>query len=98
MPAKRKGKAVLVTTAHRGVFFGYLVGQPSKEKTRLRECRNCIYWDAGIKGFVGLATEGPGDKCRIGPPAPEATLYDVTSVITVSDAAAKRWEDAPWGR
>lgn len=35
--------ALLVTTAHKGVFFGY--GQPTNEKTiRLTKARMAVYW------------------------------------------------------
>ncbi len=91
-----KGKAVLVTTEHRGVFFGYLVGEPAKKMIQLKSARNCVYWDAGTRGFMGLAVYGPGDKCRVGFAAPEITLYDITSVTTVEKAAIARWENAPW--
>lgn len=91
-----KKKPVLVTTEHRGVFFGYLVGTPTKEKVKLANARNCVYWDTGTRGFLGLASDGPGDKCRIGFAVPEITLYDITSVVTVDAKAAEKWEAAPW--
>lgn len=87
---------VLITTAHRGVFFGELVGEPTKEKVTLRECRNCVSWDVGIKGFLGLAIDGPSDKCRVGPAAHEMTLYDITSVAKVTEKAVRRWQSEPW--
>ena len=92
-----KGRAVLVTTAHRGVFFGRLVGEPSKEKVLLTDARNCVYWDTGTRGFLGLASEGPGKGCKVGPAAVEITLWDITSVVVCSDAAIAAWESAPWG-
>ena len=54
----RKGKAVLVTTAHRGVFFGYAT-ETDGATIKLRAARNCIYWPAEQKGFLGLASNGP---------------------------------------
>ena len=87
---------VLVTTQHRGVFFGYLDGDASKERTRLTESRNVVYWSADVKGFMGLAASGPTKGCRIGPAVPRVTLFDVTSVVECSEDAAKRFADAPW--
>lgn len=88
------GRPVLVTTAHRGVFFGY--AQSTSGRTiKLRRARNAIYWDAECKGFLGLASVGPIGKSRVGPPA-DIELRDITSVSEVSPAAAIVWESAPW--
>jgi hypothetical protein len=90
------GGAVLVTTAHKGVFFGYLDG-PSNEKTiKLRKVRNCLYWPATVKGFIGLATAGPLAGSRVGPAADWAVLHDITGVFEVTVEAVGRWEAAPW--
>lgn len=92
-------RAVLVTTKHRGVFFGFLIGEPEKEQVKLRACRNVVYWDTGTRGFVGLAATGPTNGCRVTKPAgDESVLFDITSVLAVTDEAAKRFEDAPWSR
>jgi Domain of unknown function (DUF6948) len=87
-------RAVLVTTAHRGVFFGYA------EKTdgatiKLRAARNCIYWPAMNKGFMGLASMGPVSGARIGPAA-DIELRDITAVVECTPAAVEAWEKAPW--
>ena len=94
--SKSKGRAVLVTTAHRGVFFGYAV-RTSGSTIKLRAARNCIYWPTENKGFLGLASDGPASGARIGPAA-DIELRDITCVAEVTDEAAKRWEAAPWSR
>jgi hypothetical protein len=93
---KNKGNIPLVvTTAHRGVFFGY--GKPIQNKTiRLENARMCVKWSENMKGVVGLAAYGPGRGCRIGPAAPAITLQDVTSVMEVSEQAEKAWLAQPW--
>lgn len=86
---------VLVTTAHRGVFFGWL--DPAESNARsiwLDKCRNCIFWAASVGGFLGLAKTGPDDQCRIGAEAPRVLLHDITSVSMVTDAAAEAWAKA----
>jgi len=93
---KQKDRAVLVTTAHRGVFFGY-ASKTDGPTIKLRAARNCIYWTTAEKGFLGLASGGPGSGCKIGPAA-DIELRDITCVAEVTDAAAKRWEEAPWSR
>lgn len=92
-------KPVLVTTKHRGVFFGYLESEELNgcpEKIELSKCRNCLYWSRDVKGFIGLATSGPSGDCRIGPAVERITLFDVTSICEVSTDAAQKWEAAPW--
>lgn len=91
-------QAVLVTTEHRGVFFGYaddLTNAP--EKIVLTKMRNCIQW-RGLKGFLDLTTTGPTSACRVGPAAAEGTLYKITGVWRVEPEAVKAWEAAPWSR
>lgn len=93
--ADAKRKPVLVTTAHRGVFFGYMSGKPDKTVTLVR-ARCCIYWPAGTMGFLGLASDGPQKGSKIGPAVSTLTLYDVTSISAVEPAAVEAWEKAPW--
>lgn len=90
------GQPVLVTTAHRGVFFGYLVGEPAKEKVLLKRARNCAYWSQDLRGFLGLAATGPGKDSKVGPAVGELTVFDVTSVSEVEAAAVAKWEAGPW--
>lgn len=88
---------VLVTTEHRGVFFGYLGSRKaSKKEVTLEQCRNCGYWSTAMNGFLGLATKGPDDDCRVGPPADKVRIFDITSVTEVSPEAVEKWESATW--
>lgn len=92
---KNKNIPLLVTTAHRGVFFGY--AQPTENKTiQLEQARMCVFWSADMKGVFGLATIGPSKTCKIGPAVPALTLQDVTSVTEVSQEAAAQWEKGHW--
>lgn len=91
---KEKRRAVLVTTVHRGVFFGY-ADKTGGETIKLSQARNCLYWDASVKGFVGLAATGPSASCRVGPAA-DIELRNVTCVVEVSPEAVKKWEASPW--
>lgn len=89
-------RPVLVTTEHRGVFFGY-ASDTSGDVITLRRARCCIQW-RGIKGFLALATEGPGKECRVGPAADSLELRDITSVAACTPTAVTAWEAAPWAR
>ncbi len=87
-------RAVVVTTAHRGVFFGY-TDDTSGEIISLRAARNCLYWAVDQKGFVGLAAIGPTKGARVGPAA-DMELRDITSVAACTPEAIVAWERAPW--
>jgi hypothetical protein len=90
-PAERP---VIVTTAHRGVFFGYAKNTDG-DVIHLRAARLCIYWSLDVKGFMGLAATGPTSSCRIGPRA-DIELRAVTAVLEVTGHAVSAWEAAPW--
>ena len=85
---------VLVTTAHRGVFFGY-ADQVDGETITLERARLCLYWSRDVRGFMGLAATGPTAGCRIGPAA-DIALRNITAVLTVTPGAVAAWERAPW--
>lgn len=92
--SEKTERPILVTTAHRGVFFGYATDTYG-ETISLKRARNCIYWSRAVKGFLGLAATGPDVDCRIGPAA-DITLHAVTCVAEVTPEACDRWEAAPW--
>lgn len=90
--------AVLITTIHRGVFFGYAkepdIDHVSTTKAlKVTAARNCLRWSSALGGFLGLANLGPDAECKIGPRA-NLTILDITSVAEVSPAAVDRWEGA----
>jgi hypothetical protein len=89
-----KERPVIVTTAHRGVFFGYAT-KTVGDVINLKRARLCVYWSADCKGFMGLAASGPTSTCRIGPPA-DIELRAVTAVLEVTRGAVAAWEKAPW--
>ena len=93
MPKKAE-RAVVVPTAHRGVFFGYLSGDAG-QTLKLRAARLCVYWSTDLRGFMGLASSGPSMNCKIGPAA-DIELRDITSVVECSPEAVAKWETAPW--
>lgn len=92
--ANGKELPVLVTTAHRGVFFGYATETNSKTIS-LRAARNCLSWPSNVGGFVGLAATGPNSQTKIGPSA-DMTLHDVTAVLKCTPEAEKAWLAANW--
>jgi len=87
---------VLVSDAHRGVFFGYASGNLNVKSIRIEKARMVVYWSQDVHGYSGLAANGPTDGCRIGPPIPAITIQDVVSVSELSDTAVLAFERAPW--
>lgn len=94
---KTEKKAVVVTTKHRGVFFGY-VADDSKAPAQitLTGVRNCVYWPATVRGFLGLSVSGPLQGSRVGPSAPEMVVYDLTGIVSCTPEAVKAWETIQW--
>ncbi len=85
---------VVVTTEHRGVFFGYAT-DTSGDVIHLRAARNCVYWSHGVRGFMGLAATGPDKQSKVGPAA-DIEVRKITSVIKCTPEAVAAWESAPW--
>lgn len=97
MPSKKQ-IPVVVTTEHRGVFFGH-IDPASREETALtiKDAQMCVYWSEGVGGVVGLAATGPDSRCRITRPAPSITAQKVTAVMEATPEAVKAWQSRPWG-
>lgn len=93
-PEEKPLRPVLVTTEHRGVFFGY--AREFGPTMRLEDAQLAVLWDCDTHGFEGLAHTGPNGNCRIGPPATAEMLTGVTGVFAVTEQAAERWKAQPW--
>lgn len=94
--AERK---VVVTTDkdRRGVFFGTLESwDAAKQTCSITNARMCVYWSQSTKGVLGLASNGPQSGSRVTPPIPRIELNGVTSVMDITDDAAKQWEKGIW--
>ncbi|MCB2107008.1 MAG: hypothetical protein KDE14_04870 [Rhodobacteraceae bacterium] len=90
-----KERAVVVTTQHRGIFFGYTTDPDDAAVIHLRAGRNVLKWSGSCHGFMGLANMGPVNDSRVGPPA-DIAIRDITSMALCTDEAVKVWESAPW--
>jgi hypothetical protein len=94
-----KGRAVVITTEWRGVFFGYVADDSdAPTKIVLTDARMCNYWSRDVKGVLGLAANGPTQGCRIGPKVPSFEAWKITAIINCTDNAVTAWEGAPWGQ
>lgn len=93
MAARTKSveRPVLVTTSHRGVFFGYAT-DTTGETINLRAAKMAIYWGT-TRGVQELAHSGPTSKSRVSLPS-DIEIRGVTMVSEVTPEAAKKWEAA----
>lgn len=92
------GRAVVVTTEYKGVFFGLVVDESkAPNQITLSGVRNCVYWPESVRGFLGLAVSGPTKGSKVGPAAAVSTLYKLTGVFDCSPAAIQAWNEAAWG-
>ena len=90
------GVPVVVTTAHRGVFFGFLAGGRTAKVVDLASAQMCVYWSGDVRGVLGLASHGPSPDCKVTRPVPRITLQDVTAVMDATAEAVVAWQGRPW--
>jgi len=93
MATTKKTREVLVTTSHRGVFFGTLTSQKDTSNGTtvvLKDARCALRWHT-TGGFLELAEFGPNKNSKIGATAPTLELEKVTSIADVTPKAAKAW-------
>lgn len=90
-------KPVVITTEHRGVFFGYVEDDSnSPSEITLSNCRMCVYWSVETKGVLGLASNGPKEGCKITHSVPQMKAYKVTAILDCTPEAAEAWEKSLW--
>ena len=89
---KAKARPVIVTTEHRGVFFGY-ADDTRGATIDLQNARMAIRFGT-TKGLMELAETGPTASSKISARAPKIEIRKITAVIEVSAAAAEAWERA----
>ncbi len=89
-------RAVVVSTANRGIFVGYTTDAAGADVVRLVRARMIVYYTAETRGFMGIASRGVGKGSRVSPAVPAITLRNVTAVVDASEAAVAAWEAEPW--
>jgi len=87
----------LITTSHRGVFYGHLDSHDIASGTAvLRDARMVVYWPAECRGVLGLAQGGPKKGARITPPVDRIELSHVDAVIDCPAETNSIWEEEWW--
>ena len=85
-------RPVIVTTEHRGVFFGY-AADTSGTEIKLDNARMAIAFGT-TRGILELAETGQTGRSKISARAPSIDVRKVTAVIEVAPAAVEAWEKA----
>lgn len=88
-------KKVLITTLHKGVFYGEIDADAdltAKTLTDIKNARMAIYWGTS-KGVMQLAETGPTSSSRISAKCDIPVLHDVTGVFAVTEQAATVWNN-----
>ena len=85
-------KAVIITTEHRGVFYGFIENdQDVNARTMpLKNAKMAIKWGTD-KGVMQLARTGPTNRSKISAEADIPALHDITAVFVVTEEAQKQW-------
>jgi hypothetical protein len=93
-----KSTAVVVTTEHKGVFFGFAEEPTTAGDTtvELADAQMCVYWSDSVRGILGLAATGPDKRCKITPVVPRIQLDKVTAIIQATPEAVAAWQSKPW--
>ena len=90
MPCKKE-RAVIVTTSHRGTFYGMTYDSiENADMFRLRNARCVIRWGT-TGGFNELAATGPTGSTKASPMA-DMEINAVTCVLDVSEIAKAKWD------
>lgn len=82
-------RPVIVTTEHRGVFFGY-ASETSGDTIQLTKARMAIAFGT-TRGLLELAETGPTSRSKISARS-DIEVRKVTAVLEVTPAAAEQWE------
>jgi hypothetical protein len=86
-------KKIIITTAHKGVWYAEVEegkDLTAETLTDLKNCRMAIYWGT-TKGIHELCATGPTASSRISVAADIPVLHKVTGVFAVTDIAAEAW-------
>lgn len=89
------GRQVIVSTNFGAILYGvvkdYIENPGVGASVTFTHCRQVLYWDDTVRGFPGLAANGPSDACTFGAVAFDATFITVNSILPCTPAACKVW-------
>lgn len=86
-------QSILITTKHRGVFFGQVEDGKDLTPTTLTDIKNArmaIRWRTK-NGVMELCEAGPNLHTKVGDKADINVLHDITAIFHVTEEAAEKW-------
>jgi hypothetical protein len=91
----------LILTSTRGVYAGLVDLQQADGDTirDVEKLRHVYYWAShggADDGVYALATLGPAEGSKVGPPVDVPLLRNVEKIVRIEAAAAPAWERASW--
>jgi small nuclear ribonucleoprotein (snRNP)-like protein len=87
----KNSKSVIVTTEHRGVFYGKLKSYDEDRRAAVLDNALMIIHFGTTQGLFQLAATGPTASSRLSAIAPSVRLEKTVSIIGVSAAAEESW-------
>ena len=85
-------KAILITTLHRGVFYGLVPSdQDMNARTMALTNARCAISYGTTEGVAELASKGPNADSKIGCAADIEAMHDITAVWAVTKKAEAAW-------
>ena len=92
-------RPVLAVSKHRDIIFGYVPKDfqlGTDEKISMKNARQGVYYSSDMRGFSGLAVQGPSNSCKVSFSVDEFTLLGCVRLLDCTEEAAKKWEQGPW--
>jgi hypothetical protein len=89
-------KSILITTKHRGVFFGQVPADKDLTTSTLTDIENArmAIQFGTTRGVMQLAESGPTKNSKIGAACKINVLHDITGVFECSAEATEKWMSA----
>lgn len=91
MATKKPLKKVIVTTEHRGVFYGSLASYDGKDRVAQLDDALMVIQFGTTRGLLQLAATGPTTSSNLSDTAPSMRLEKCVSIIDVSKEAEAAW-------
>lgn len=89
---------IMICTEKRGVFVG-MCEDPDAEPQILYDAQMIVEWSEETHGVMGIASRGPAEGSKIGPPVPSLShkQKEITCVIRMTEQAIIKCREEPWG-
>lgn len=91
MAKANQTKSVIVTTEHRGVFYGKLKSYDEAKRVAVLDDALMVIYFGTTQGLFQLGATGPTASSKLSAKVPDIRLEKTVSIIGVSAAAEEAW-------